>query len=792
MPIQYIKRSQSHMNMTTLNCRVKVNLVVGGRMYVMGSKPESSDPGTTVDSFFVSSWVGGASTELSKCKLRDDHTADITLPLCKEDVETVKFCISYNVKTANGARHYHLASDFMHKNTLARLLSDDSGGGFQNCKENFIMNDNFNDHSAVLLFSNMGTDVPALKKVCTQPSALLNLKEINTAVCSLGQTLQQKISMCTISNENAGTQFVNAFSYGHMKDCLTHYAILGDCFHNMSSGVDLPMLMYLGYQTSIATAMSLPCVSSMSDDDLVSHFGVRMVTLHTTCDLTAPYSSDLTLNAVGVVCKDTEDIAKTMCALLMRTQGVEIAYPGHPNLASQSWAQSMEAVKQFKPLDASQQRLSQLLIHDDCENHTAQVCMNAAGLTSLYRVYATQPDTALHQDMLKVANGSPLFANITPEDHKLMGSILLRLGALQSSGKWSVTLGVVSAKGPSFKSNALGENLSGHGCGISRHLSADNTWKYQPLEGTSYLVIDKPVSKGLATSVDLVFQDGTVEAKSISDLATIIGQNVHCLLGVSCNSRIAAHIAIDNADPPFYKDIFYCGLKPSNKDMGCVTLNTKEGDNQPKFGIPVLSLSAVNSVALPVDSILLDTGDSNGDFIEQQIGLMANEAWGPAASPTDVAQMMSFWQPVASLDSPMMTNSVDKIGNRITAECNWSFDNPANTATAVNFYSGIADRFNLIQQKCAQDDGIRMSVHGKFLSASMLLHIPIPKEGTKFQLSTMANLRQCVLDLGIATAVSPAHVKQRIQARKNVNTDSHFYMCDMGSGLVHAHIHELA
>lgn len=779
--------------MTTLSCRVKVDLVIGGRVYASNGEPKSSGSGSTVDKFFVSAWVGGKSPELSLCELASDHTANVVLPLSRDDVNTVKFCVSYNVKTPNGTRHYHLASDFLHINDLASALEDDSNGLFQNCRRNFIMADNCNNHAAVLLFSNTGTDISALRNVCTAQSALLHMDEMNTAICALGNTLQQKLSTCTVSSNNAGTQFVNAFSYGHMKGCLTHYAILGDCFHNMSSGVNLPLLMYFGYQTSIATGLTLKCIEGMSDDDLVSHFGVRMVTIHTACDLTAPYSSDLTMNAVGVVCKDTEDIAKTMCALLMRTQGVDTHYSGLPeHLGSQTWAQTLDAIQKFSAPESDRQRLSATLVHDDCENLSCIIDMHAKGLEQIYTTYSAKPEPALLQDMLQIGASSPLFSNITETDHKQMAGILMRLGGLQHSGKWKVSLGVVSAKGPSFKENSSGENLSGHGCGISRHLSAQNTWKYQPLEGTSYLVIDQPMAQGMASHVDLVFQDGSTESESISNLATIIGQNIHSLIGISCNSRIAAHIASDNKNPPFYMDVFYCGLIQRANDLGSVNLNHDDTNGKLKFGIPVLSLSDMNSMSLPVERSLLETTERNGGFIAKQIALVANEAWGPAACEADITRLMSYWQPCSTLNSPLSIDNTDQIHQNIVSECSWAFDNPVDTATAVNFYKGIANRFNAIQEKDTDNDGIRMSVHGKFLSASLLLHIPIPKQNTKFKLSTMANLRKCVIDLGIATAVAAPHVKQRIQNRQNVQTDSHFYMCDRGAGLVHAHIRKLA
>jgi hypothetical protein len=178
-----------------------------------------------------------------------------------------------------------------------------------------------------------------------------------------------------------------------------------------------------------------------------------------------------------------------------------------------------------------------------------------------------------------------------------------------------------------------------------------------------------------------------------------------------------------------------------------------------------------------------------------------SEAWSPAADPATVARIASFWQPCEPPGgSGAIFNSVDEYARHMRSEATWAFDNPADTAKAVQLYQALAYRFNTIQARDAGSDGSRAFAAGKFLSASLLVFTPIPLASAAASgpvaFTVMRNLRRAAADLGldkIAVMKRKQTMHVGASAGKAVaKTGPHFYMCHQGGGPTHAHRAKLA
>jgi CheY-like chemotaxis protein len=109
----------------------------------------------------------------------------------------------------------------------------------------------------------------------------------------------------------------------------------------------------------------------------------------------------------------------------------------------------------------------------------------------------------------------------------------------------------------------------------------------------------------------------------------------------------------------------------------------------------------------------------------------------------------------------------------------------------------LAQALDELQAKDSASDGSRAHAFGQYLSASLRIILPIPRacgqqQQRPLSLSCMRNLRAAAASMGVAKLAACPLKAAGISARAKVPSEAHFYMCDRGSGPVHAHRAKLA
>jgi len=844
-----------------LHFSVKTAIVISGKLHTPSEVRVDADgsmaqpcagevqPGK-VTGFFLAAWLGSGSKQFSLCPINSDGTAEVCVTLSPGDVDAIKLAVTFNMAAEKGTRNCHLASNFIPISDLAGLLA---AAGPPRCASQvgarlaisptfsadqpcFCMSDNFTRNSAVLRFADVGSNLDALPGLKLRPSSLGGLDRANSAVSRLGKELRAQISRFAVSPLNAGPQYMQAFTYGQMQGLMTHYSLLGHSFSCMPTPVDLPWVMYDAYQTIQSTGLAAQAIAAMSDAELVLRIGIPMISRHTACALSTIYCTDYTVNAVGQACKlrETEDIAQTYSCLSLLTQpGLASAKPYAPAPArlttiAECIAGLAEAQRLRRKLGLSN-RVSFPGVVDDCENLTQAILMKADGIKKVYlglhasNAAAPSPgsDAAYARRLAPLmarcaAQTNPhLFANLTQAHHDSLAPIIVRLGRLLHTGDWANVLAVVSAKGPSYDNQnpeASAAGLSGHGTVISRVRDVANGGMcvHCPVEGTTYLTVDPDPPAGLARSLILRLSDGSSKTFDHAELATVLAQNVHELIGASGDCCMLAHLRADYGPDatkcPFYVSAFYTGLSEGAPgSLGCVPLDTAPPPNfgagtRPVFGAPVMGLSRASTVAVPVTASMLS--ESGDPAIHQEImgliGAQVSEAWSPEVDPKTVATIASFWQPCEAPDHPgVCFKSLADAARCIRSETTWAFDRPEHTAMAVRLYRELAESFNAIQARDPASDGSRAHAFGQYLSASLRVTLPIPRANSfsaqkPIALSCVRNLRAAAAEVGVAKLAACPLKAAGISARAKVPSDSHFYVCERGSGPVHSHRAKLA
>jgi hypothetical protein len=840
---------------------VRADLVIDGRVQppsACAPKPQGTSLAAgTVTRFLLSAWVGGGSAEFSVGELDAEGIAEVWILLHPGDVSTLKFSSSFNMVAPKGQRNCHFASGPVLVSELVAMLREGPpvpprGGRpcFAVSQRCVSMRDNFSKNAAILRFHNAGTDCAAVLSLPLRNSALLSLDRTNAAVYNLGQRLRAQIGHFAVSPLNAGPQYMEAFSYLQMQNCLVHYGLLGHVFDQFSSPVQLPWVMYDAYQAVHAAGIHPAALASLSDVDFVLRFGQPLVTGHTACSLTSIYCTDYTLDKEGVAfkLKETEDMARTFGCLSLQSQlGLGERWPGEPlrsyrppPVSDPSSSQiGVDAPGSIAPCDdllrcvAALQRaqadrrehelsnrVSYAVHCDDCENASLSILQKARGVRAIYEGLAAaggkgaepRPE-ALVDAMVAAAASSKvwtrLFAHLTRADHAAMAPALLRLGRMLSDGRWATAFAVVSAKGPAYTEacpNAPGA-LSGHGTVISRIRAGGGVF-HGPMEGTTSLCQDPPVPQGVADGVRVRLEDGSISPFDLSEFATVFAQNVHQCVGISADSCIMGHIRADYGDAPqrcpFYVAAFYTGLSEGVRgSMGCVPLDTHPPPSfgagaNPVFGAPVLGLSMPSTMAVPITDDLLSDDLAERSCLLDDIHAQMQEACCPEAPQRVIEAIASFWQPVAPLrvgfegavpanrGSPLLLRR--GFETTIRSLNTWAFDDPAHTELAVRVYGALADRFNELQARDPACDHVIAAAYGHYLSAALRFDIPMrPVGGEVVSLSTFRNLRQAVMDVGLTPLVGCPLKMAAISARARVESDAHFYMCDKGGGPSHAH-----
>lgn len=837
--------------MAELHFRVKTDVVLGGRICppsairVDSAALEEGKPGD-ITSFYLSSWLGAGSQEFSVSPIAEDGTATVRLRVKPGDVDTIKFAVAFGMAAPKTTRCCHLASGFLPVGDLVEFLgAAGRGSAFTAAQSCLVFKDNFTSNQAALRFSDVASDLPGVRRLGLRASTLRELDATNEAVCRLGEALKGKIGRCAVSPLNAGVQFVESFTFGHMSQHMTHYALLGYLFDNLGSPVDLKMVMYDAYQTMHSTDLGFDALRKMPDAELALRFGVPLITRHTSCALSNVYCTDYTVNGVGQTCKlrETEDIARSFSALNMGVQA-GLDHSTYPNVGQRlgdvGLARAMDeldraGVTRHTKEPAAMRRTSRSTISDDCENLASAALMKARGIRNVFeaadRAAGMQASAAgawrgaggagrklsreqhcassLAAQMSREGRASPLFAACTDAHHAAMAAVLCRLGAMLRSGEWENSFLVASAKSASYVvgDQECGGALSGHGAGITRvRDAATGLYTHAAIEGTTYATVDRPMPEGYPSEVPvkLLGQNGgpdTVEVMGLEMLATAVGQNIDMELGFSPNKSVLAHFKCDYGDQqdkcPFYKSAFYTGLKLGGK--GCVACAPVDmspspyymAGDLPLFGAPVMALSRPSTMAIPVSAdTLAAAGVADAEKVLKTMADQVEEAWGPMMTQAQKDSLMSYWQPVDSPDLPRLTGQ--DYATHVRVENAWAFDDPRHTALAVRVCAGLAERFNAIQAADPESDGARAVAFGQYLSATLRITLPVPRKTQGFTLTAMRNMRRAGREVGLTKLASCPIRARMLTARSRVRSEHLFYMCDRGEGPVHAYNKRIA
>jgi len=820
--------------MVELNFDVKVDLVMSGKIcppsMLRSGAPagpcdallslESEQP-TDIRGFYLAAWVGAGSQEFSLGRVGDSGEVSVRkFSVRQGDVGTLKFAVAFR----QGPRCCHLASSFLDLQELASVLEDKpagqgAAGRFASSQRCLVLKDNFTTNKAALRFLNAGTDLRALKRLvpALRESTLSSLSVTGDAVQKLTAYLEKSISHCAVSPLNAGVQFLDCRTFGNMSGHLTSYPLLNHLFKSLSSPVNLKMVMYDAYQAMHSTDLSLAALEKMPDMELALRWGVPLITRHTGCALTNVYQTDYTVNVVGQVCKlrETEDISRTFSALdaAVRSDLDDSLYPTPgQSLSSLALAQAIDQLDRAgvtRSVKNSQKnlvaRVSKAAACEDCENLSLANLMKFKGVLNAYESYGPR---GLASRMASEAGGDPLFAVCTASHHAAMARCLCRLGAMIKSGDWDTAFLVASAKSASYSLDDPGSasTLNGHGAGISRVRDArTGQFVHAAVEGTTYATVDRPMPEGYPSvlPIKLMGQGGEpdkVVPMNLAELMTSVGQNLHRDVGLSQHAAVQAHFLHaykDAQECPFYVSAFYTGLSEGGRgSIGCVPVDTcpsphfLAGD-KPLFGAPVMGLSEPSTMAIPISAeTFAAAGVENPERVLKLMADQVEEAWGPQMSPRQIQSLMSYWQPVKSPDHPQLTG--DNYAQHVRSEVCWAFDDPQHTALAVRVLEGLAERFNALQAADPASDGARAFAYGQYLSSSLRITMPVPKNNKGFSLSTMRNVRKAGDDIGLKRLSACPIRAAMINVRAKVKSDHVFYMCDKGEGLVHSYNYRLA
>jgi hypothetical protein len=818
--------------MVELNFDVKVDLVMNGRIVppsALGSSGISGSPSgpgaellgmvqsTDIQGFYLAAWIGAGSQEFSLSRINESGEASVRKFNVKSgDVDTLKFAVAFKQET----RCCHLASSFITINELQSVLDESvaqrsSSSKFTSSQRCLALKDNFTANKAVVRFSS-SSGFPSLLKQKYRQSSLSSLDETNDAVGKLGVHIQQSIMHCAISPLNAGVQFIDSYTFGNMSNHMTHYALLGYLFKNMGSPVDLKMVMYDAYQAMHSMDLSFDALDKMPNSELALRFGISLITKHTACEESNKYRSDKTVNALGQVCslRETEDIARTFSALAMgvRSDLDESVYAGSgQSVSGLSLAMAIDQLdrsgvtRMCKKSGLGGPRISKALEVDDCENLSMGNMLKAKGILNAFETYGAR---GLAAQMSKEAKGSPLFANCTDAHHTAMARTLVRLGSMLKSGDWDISFLVASAKSASYSLDDPGSAscLSGHGAGITRvRDSKTGQFIHAAVEGTTYATVDRPMPEGYPSMLPIKLQGQCGEPDKVvpmntAELLTSLGQNINRELGLSPSATVQAHFLPEYKDAqecPFYVSAFYTGLSEgSTGSIACVPVDTCPSPHylageKPLFGAPVMGLSKPSTMAIPISTeTFSDAGVKEPERILKLMADQVEEAWPPYMTQKQKDSLMSFWQPVASPDLPKLTS--ENYTHHLRSENCWAYDDPHHTALAVKVLSGLAQRFNEIQAKDPASDGSRAVAFGQYLSATLRITMPVPKNTKGFSLSSMRNIRKAADDIGIRKLSSCPIKAKMINARASIKSDHAFYMCDKGEGFVHSYNSRLA
>jgi hypothetical protein len=801
--------------MVLVDCTVKVDIVLAGSFVpmqqVFSTTAPASDQQTLYDahkprSTSLCAWMGGDNSNMFMREIDSTTgTTRLQIDVNENDLDTVKFTQTLDLVTACGNRPYVLASSWIPVEQLCNLLD-----GKEKC---FCMSSNFDKNAVVMTFTNVGTDTKRLRALKLNASALRNMDKMNHFVQNLSQHLQNTVSSLEISPSIGATQFIpiNTITYLPMQNVCSCYAVIPRLFSKIkNTPVTLPWLMYDMYQALHLTQFHPTLLQALPDADLITRFGCPMIQNRCNCALTSPYSEDLTSDQFGRATKGTEEISLTFSQMAFRAQQTQSDYspPQFNKLHSAYLDQYISTLKEVQ--QENNQHLATAAIQgpvkmrktiaaciDDCENGAQGFILQHKALKNLYEQINQDPRRLLSLIKETARQYPHLFANITPSVHESMAPVLFRLAKAAHEKTWETSMTVVTARNRAMEAvaSATGvQQLAGHGVCMGRVTTASNEYVYPPMEATTSMKV-QPAKQHLQRKADIVCKmlDGSLKTFSLSEYATILAQNVHHMLSISPFSLIQANISDsveyknDWTKSPFYVGAFYTGFVMHSNSLGCIPCtNTKQTAS---FGAPVPHLNCEQTCALPIP--MLDTDMDKYEF-DQFLTSLSTEVWPPAASKDDIDKMLAMLAPVDPLPlSSMLTEKNYK--QHLTTLISCAYDDPAHRHIARFVLSKLAERFNQLQEKAAQnDDGHRLHVNGNYHSATINIIIDLNKDGETMKSSTIKNLQQAINDTGMQTLVQCPFKEQKIERQMQLESIHPFYLCDQGNGIVHSFAHQLA
>ena len=865
-----------------------LHFAISTEMFLHGNRVDLrsilSDPShpKRVTGMYVSAWVGGGSEECCVAPLDADGKGEIRLKLSDGDPNAIKFAAQLtrehtvpgtSVRTGPVATHFACGAALIEDlcsvldggkapvGTSARMMSSDLGARccasahapeskqVEVASNVLPLQDIANPQNGVLLhITNCTTNTAAVRKMRLKTSVMTRLNENTRSLLALNTKLTETIGQGVVSSCNSGNMFISAMLTAAPMVPLS-YALFALPFREWNSPLeDGVSVVYMAAQAKVHSGLSWVELRALPPDQFAEHYVDALLSRPTCCELTMPYCSDKALDVTGNMCRDTEDISRTLSAPAMAIQGALEAYNSASGAVRKlSPAETIQALSAVVAIQAKGgKRMGAALEANDCENLAGVILSNANGIRAFCARQSS--NKGLQQEVQRVLGlDKRLFAQMTRVDVEGMSAVLQRTGELLTSQSQTtskqpaaysgpaidVSLAVVTAKGPSYDAKSTeGRGLCGHGAVVMRHVlpgqsidsnrrpgqSIDSNRRpgtggdkgklkcvYRPLEGTAWLSTVPhsiyPVdAHGKGIPIPIRMQDGTVVPMDVAMLGTCLGQEMYRIGGVSPLHRIEAKLppVCMGADAsPFYHSVFFSGLSAQNGVMGAVSFNAASGQGPPTFGAPVLGLGSDASLSLPVGENLLSDDPKEAARTAQDIRAQASEAWPPRGSPTMTRNVFSYYAPVGSVPDVLSLTGVSAT-EHICGQFTVAFDNPVHTEVAVQFYGHLSDAFNALNKADSKTDGAVAVASGQFSSATMRIWLPVREmhkraaAGSVTELSCVRNLRQAVANLRAQTLAETPDKLQQVSARIAEGSKHHIYRCAQGMGMGHSHRYSFA
>ena len=880
-----------------LHFGVKVDMILFGRMVdltaLLGGKNsgtgslgtslsssapgmDGSDDGTQPTGVWVSAHLGGNSKECCVQRLDANGMAEVQLRIRDGDVDTLKVSVGYTIEPklkgtnmSYGPRLLHHASGGLGVRELCAVLAAKPLTGHVGAKPSLkplgahftlgsevtsvaggdpnvgILQDLFNPkNGAVLHVTNVKTDFKGIAGLKLSRSCLRDMDATNTSLAHMRDSIKTVLDSGKISAQNSGNMFYDSLITAGPIVPMCYGALPFQLKEWSSPLGERNWVVYNALQAKIHSGLSWDELHALNHAEFGEHFMDAYLTRPTCCELTMPYCSDLTMNELGVVKTESEDISKSLCASTMIAQGATQSYvpPDGVKLDSMAATPLPSLIKMVATAQKIQlqggSRMGSALEANDCENLAACILANAKGCKEFCANCRNERGVRLQVKQAVAAN-QRLFSRVTDDDQRGVSICLQKAGELLSEraltssvkprrsrisadagavadtakGKYcgpamDVNLAVVTAKGPSYDpANPQASALCGHGAVILRHVLPTGECIHRALEGTNWMAYSptstcKVDAEGKLLKFPVVMKDGSTFPMDVTMLGTCLGQELYRRLGVSALHRIEGKLPplpMSGTDSPFYHSVFFSGLSYDGESLGSISFNVAQESQQPVFGAPVLGLSMSTSLALPITSSLVSDDAGTAKRTIQILKDQANEAWAPAASSREMQHMMSFYAPVDIVED-MKSLTGTSASRCVCGQFTVAFDNPAHRDAVTQLFKHVATACNKLQAADPASDKGRVVVNGQFSSVTLRAFIPTStlygenlspgQAPAPVKLSILRNLQKVVDEMGLGALVQQETKVAQVKARVAEGSVHHIYMRDNGGGVGHSHRYE--